>query len=451
MSQSFPKFDPDSFTFADENWTDSVSAFLWGLRASFKHETFDHYKDAVVVSDVETEKVVDLTHDGLAVRVVILKDVSIHDSESYYNAERAKRTELQTDTAMAQVEAEMGRSVENFMMAEIINSGKAPEMPMFRITPKRPTGGDNRGKWYKQMRLDANKSFWLNHDREGRDRLREAVKFPIPSTQATIDMIIREDRSRSHDYFYQHHRDTAAVAVNDPPIYERIAKDIYVVLDRESNVVLCSVSQLFQRLFGSSLFDKVFDAAKQWASFPLLPQPHTQRHMVNELMRRQHPELDMELATAPQELQERAMCIVHYGTWGEQGHTSPKDVHLTPDTQLLMGWTERRMRVNQPEKVFRNFKVGVLGLSSEVSRFLIRHLAPKEYRDCVEAFRGLPKSKRMAVSRPNWATLFVLGINSFTQRHRDENDIKNGLSSLIPLGNYAGMISIRLLTDKYHD
>lgn len=109
------------------------------------------------------------------------------------------------------------------------------------------------------------------------------------------------------------------------------------------------------------------------------------------------------------------------------------------------------MRVNQPEKVFRDFKVGVLGLSSEVSRFLIRHLAPKEYRDCVEAFRGLPKSKRMAVSRPNWATLFVLGINSFTQRHRDENDIKNGLSSLIPLGNYAGMISIRLLTDKYHD
>ena len=393
------------------------------------------------MTDIETEKVVDLTHDDLTVRVVTMKDVSINDSKSYYNTERARLTELQTNAAMAQVEPEMGRSVENFMMAEAINSDKAPKMPVYLVTPKRPTGGTNKGKWYKQMRINTNKSFWLDHDREGRDLLRELAKSPTPNTQATIEVIVKEDRSHSSDSFYQHHRDAAAAAVDDPPIYERIDKDIYVVLDRESNVVLCSVSQLFQRFFGAPLFDKVAGAAKQWAGFPLLPQPHTQRHMVDELMRRQHPELDMELATTPLELQERAMCIVHYGTWAEQGHTNPKHVYLTPDTQLLMGWTERRMRVNQPEKAFRDFKVGVLGLSAEISRFLIRHLAPKEYQDCLETFQGLPKSKRMAVSRPNWATLFVLGINSFTQRHRDENDIRNGLSSLVPMGNYTGMTS----------
>lgn len=394
----------------------------------------------VIVKDVETEKVVDFTHDGLAARVVTLKDVSIYDVKSYYDAKRAKATELQTDAAMAQIEPEMGRSVENFMMAEAISSGKAPSMPLFPITPKRPNGGTNRQKWYKQMRIDANKSFWLDHDRVGRDRLREAARQTTSAMQEYMEMIVSEDRTRSHDPFYRHHRDAAAAAADKPAIYERIAKDIYIVLDREANVVLCSVSQLFQHFFGAPMFDKVVDATKQWAGFPLLPQPHTQRHMADALMRQQHPELDMELATTPQELQERAMCMVHYGTWAEEGRTHPQYVTLTPDTNLLMGATERRSRVNQPEKVFPHFKVGVLGLCSEVCRFLMRTLAPKEYQDCLEAFRGLPKPKRMAVSHPDWATLFVLGINSFTQRHRDENDIKHGLSSLVPMGSYTGKL-----------
>ncbi|RYP16762.1 hypothetical protein DL765_004939 [Monosporascus sp. GIB2] len=434
----FPKFDPDTFTLADEQWASSMSVFLSGLRASIMNATLDHYNDVMIMRDTQTERAVDLTHEGMTVRVAVLKDVLFSDAASYVNAERAKTTEMKTEAAMARIDPEIGRSVENFMMAEVINSGNAPGMPKYRVTPKRPNGGDNKGAWYKQMRIETNKAFWLDHDREGRNRLRDAAKSPEPGTQATIETIIKEDRSHSQDSFYQYHRDSAAAEATDPVVYERIAKDVFVVFDREGNLVLCSVSKLFQRLFGGAMLDKVVDATKQWAGFALLPQPNTQRLMVDELMRRQHPELDMELATNPQELEERAMCIVHYGTWAQQGHTNPEFVHLTPDTRLIMGWTERRSRAELLEEVFPHFKVGVLGLSSEVARFVMRHLAPKEYQDCLETFRGLPKPKRMAVSRPNWATLFVLGINSFTQRHHDQNDIKNGLVSLIPMGNYTG-------------
>ncbi|RYP49261.1 hypothetical protein DL768_004984 [Monosporascus sp. mg162] len=315
--------------------------------------TLDHYNDVMIMRDTQTEKAVDLTHEGMTVRVAVLKDLFSSDAAPYSNPERAKITEMKTEAATARIEPEMGRSVENFM---------------------------------------------LGHDHKGRNRLREAAKSPKPGTQATIETIIKEDRSHSRDSFYQYHRDSAAAEEIDPVVYERIAKDEFVPFDREGNLVFV----LCIRTIPASL----------WG------------HMVYELMRRQHPELDMELATTPKQLKERVMCIVHYGTWAEQG------------------LTRRQSRAELLEEVFPHFKVAVLGLSSEVARFLMRHLAPKEYQDCLETFRGLPKQKRIAVSRPSWVTLFVLGINSFLQRHNDQNDIKNGLVGLISMGNYTGMSAL---------
>lgn len=75
-----------------------------------------------------------------------MKDVLVSDAKSYRRAERARMTALQTDAAMARIEPEMGRAVENFMMAEVINNGSAPKMPQYYATNKRPHGGDNRKK-----------------------------------------------------------------------------------------------------------------------------------------------------------------------------------------------------------------------------------------------------------------------------------------------------------------
>lgn len=101
-------------------------------------------------------------------------------------------------------------------------------------------------------------------------------------------------------------------------------------------------------------------------------------------------------------------------------------------------WRRFRNRPNFAREVLPRFKRGVFGSSSEVIRFLLRSVAPKEYEDCLEVFKALPTESKMAVSHPDWATLFVLGINSFTERHKDTTDVKQGFAGLIPFGEYEG-------------
>ncbi|RYP39850.1 hypothetical protein DL767_001969 [Monosporascus sp. MG133] len=264
--------------------------------------------------------------------------------------------------------------------------------------------------------------------------IREAAQCPSSEIQAIIDEISNEDASLSQDHFYQHHKDWAAAA--DPTIYASIDKDIFVVLDRNGSVILCSVSRIFQRTFGAATMAKVEDAIKKWSAIPLLPQPNTARHIVDELIRRDHPELDMEKAATPQELEERASCVVHYGTWTNKGHSNPATVFLTADTLLAMGPTPRQ-RFRADHVVMPRFKQA-LGLVSDIARLLLRTMAPEEYNECIETFRALPKPMRMSVSVPNWVTLFALGINTFTERHCDKTDVKHGFAALLPLGNYTG-------------
>ena len=44
----------------------------------------------------------------------------------------------------------------------------------------------------------------------------------------------------------------------------------------------------------------------------------------------------------------------------------------------------------------------------------------------------------MHMTEPTFATLAVLGINSYTQRHVDRTDVNFGFAGLVALGNYTG-------------
>jgi hypothetical protein len=65
-------------------------------------------------------------------------------------------------------------------------------------------------------------------------------------------------------------------------------------------------------------------------------------------------------------------------------------------------------------------------------------MAPEENHDCCDVFRVLPDIVKMKMSEPTFATLAVLGINAFTARHSDTNDVTFGLAGLLALGNYSG-------------
>ena len=170
---------------------------------------------------------------------------------------------------------------------------------------------------------------------------------------------------------------------------------------------------------------------------PPLPIPDTKRHAVDACIRQSHPELDLEKAESVKELEERSQCVVHYGTWAMKGQANPRYVFLTPDTQLQRGLS-RKVMMNFVNPLMPTFRGKVLGIGSEVARFLFSSLAPAEYQECCNVFEQLPETCRMKMSGPEFATLTVLGINSFTGRHHDKTDVKFGFASLVALGDYKG-------------
>lgn len=203
-------------------------------------------------------------------------------------------------------------------------------------------------------------------------------------------------------------------------------------------MLVCKTSNLFQLLLGSKTMDKVLDDVRKWTSLPPLPLPDTTRHAVDEYIRQQHPEVDLERARTLEELKARFSCVVHYGVWAMKGHTNPLHIWKTPDT-LFNRYAFRKVQENYALKLMPTFTTKVLGLGSEVARFLLRNAAPKEYGEAVAIFRDLPAEEKVVMSEPTFATLAVLGVNSFTARHSDETDVKFGFASLVALGEYSGM------------
>lgn len=122
-----------------------------------------------------------------------------------------------------------------------------------------------------------------------------------------------------------------------------------------------------------------------------------------------------------------------------RGRINPDGVFPTVDTTLHRG-LPRAVVENRIVMAFPIFREKVLGLGSEVVRYLFSTMAPEEYEECCQVYKALPETVRMKMSEPTFSTLAVLGINSFTQRHVDTTDVKFGFASLVALGDYTGTL-----------
>ncbi|KAK8047351.1 hypothetical protein PG996_015415 [Apiospora saccharicola] len=120
-----------------------------------------------------------------------------------------------------------------------------------------------------------------------------------------------------------------------------------------------------------------------------------------------------------------------------KGRTNPDHVWKTPDSKLSTGLPRRRLLEDIPSQVFPVFTTKAVGLASEAVRFLFSTMAPYEYTKCLDVYRALPDDFKVPLSEPTFSTLFVLRVNSYTQRHSDKNDIKFGFASLVGLGSYT--------------
>ena len=389
-----------------------------------------------VVRDTPTELGTDAAIEGLSVRIMMMRDISYKDKDYYKKSSRAKRVDNLSHIKMSAIEPPMGRAAENLLMAQRIQRGEAPRIPFHRQTPSRPEPSENRKSWYRAMRHDAYRAFWVKTTREHRDAIRAEAQEPPHEILALLRQIQEEDKSHTKDPFWEHQRDEAAVA--DTGIYELVDKDILLVLDKEFQPLLCRFKNLFHFLYGEYEVGKMEEAVRKWASLPPLPLPDTSRHMVDDFIRdTSHPEMDLEKAMSLDEVEQRQQCVVHYGTWAMKGRHNPDMVWRTPDTKLVRGHPSKIVE-NYVELLMSTFTRSVLGLGSEVVRFLLSALAPEEYRTCCDVFDALPEEQKMHMAEPTFATLAVLGINSYTQRHIDKTDVDFGFAGLVALQNYTG-------------
>ncbi|RYP67437.1 hypothetical protein DL769_005769 [Monosporascus sp. CRB-8-3] len=100
----------------------------------------------------------------------------------------------------------------------------------------------------------------------------------------------------------------------------------------------------------------------------------------------------------------------------------------------LIGRLERRVILL---RVFPKFAKAVFGKASEIMGVMVQPPDNDYYKECVEVFENLPEDAKLSVDQlQDWISLFVLGINGYTQRHKDINDFKGGLAGLLTLGNY---------------
>ncbi|RYP32603.1 hypothetical protein DL767_005108 [Monosporascus sp. MG133] len=395
--EDFPKFGETDFERREDPRIAAIQRFL----SSVASRDSTVCKDGDTVRDTAEELVVDLVVEGFSVRYIKLHDVCYKDKDSYRKAKRAKKVAELSDAKMYAVESPMGRDIENFLMAQRIHSGKAPEVPMHRPTPTNPQGSENRKSWYKMMRGDACRAFWVKTTRCQRDAMRTEALNPPKEILSLIKQIRDDDNSHTKDHFWSYQRDEAAAA--DTEIYEVVNKDILLVVDKNSELLLCKFKGLFHFLYGEYEVDKVEEAVRKWASLPPLPLPETSRHMVDDFIRdTKHPEMDLEKATTLEEIEQRQQCVVHYGTWAMKGRHNPDRVWSTVDTLFERG-ASRKVLENYPRVLMPTFTQYVLGLGSEVVRFLFSALLPDEY-----------------------------------QTHTDQTDVDFGFAGLVPLGNYKG-------------
>jgi hypothetical protein len=86
----------------------------------------------------------------------------------------------------------------------------------------------------------------------------------------------------------------------------------------------------------------------------------------------------------------------------------------------------------------------VFAKTGDLVRFLMQSLDPERYQECCDAWKRLPRNIPIKTYNEGFLSPFVLGVNGYTQRHKDIHDVAGGLAGLCTFGNYTGRLSFEL-------
>ncbi|EOO01548.1 hypothetical protein UCRPA7_2941 [Phaeoacremonium minimum UCRPA7] len=368
--------------------------------------------------------------------LVHAKELDKTDKKSYDNSTRAKASTMGMANAFS--EKPMPIEIQQYLMAKILSENPAA----YNDQIGKETCGDS-----KQSR-DANKSifaslrslaremYWLDMTPIERAEIQDAAGAAGTTSElGTCLQVIQSNwfpKWNNGHWDADHFRNYLTDQTAAENVWGLIQEDIFIVVDKNLQVVFANIEKLADLLFGHDVVDLLERAIDLWSFYNPLPFPETSRHVVDRYVRRIHPELDPSKATV-ETLPNAKMAVAHYGCWAHKG--DPQGRNIWPTKDSLIGRMDTR---EMCLRLFPRFAKAVFGKTSSIIRFLVQPLDEGYYRECLEVFENLPNDARLPVGEENWISLFALGINGYTQRHRDVGDIQGGLAGLFTLGRYKG-------------
>lgn len=364
---------------------------------------------------------------GFSVRVIHAKDLEPDERGSYLaSLEQSKRCRRAKER-LKELFQEDGLTVpaQQYVMAQILMDERRQWPP----APKDQT------EFLTRLRADADGRYWLEMSNEDRNRIKAASTSP---DSALAPFITRLQQSwppswnlghRDPDMFRRYARDQVGIE----KVWKTVGEDVLIVLDRNKKLVFSNFVGLTQALFNQEVVDLLARALDMWSFYTPLPAPESKRHSVDHYIRKIHPELDMEKATVA-DLPKAKKAVVHYGTYAMAGYMDGRRICLTQDSKF-----SRSLDQENSEALFPQLYSSVFGKAANIIRFMMERLDPGHYQECRSIFKKLPESVKISTGDRDFLSLFAVGINLHTQRHRDTNDMKGGLASLLTLGNYRGI------------
>ncbi|RYP83153.1 hypothetical protein DL769_001459 [Monosporascus sp. CRB-8-3] len=387
---------------------------------------FVGHGEYTVIEDNNEETTVRFSMGPRNVRIMQCQDLDKDDQATYKNSKRAKSGEERASVLFP--EPPMPIRLQRYLLAQEMESADS-SLPY----DEKPREG-----YLRQLRALAQERYWTQLSRWEREALNRDSLAPRKSLAPYMEVLEAnwpqswDNGHFDRDYFRQFVRDNAAAE----KLWQLVDEDIVLVTDCKRRIVFASVEGLTQILLGQDVADLTARILDLWSFFVPLPTPESKRHVVDDYIRKIHPELDMSRAKV-EDLPKAKMAVAHYGCWASAGDRNGRRIRRTRDTKL-----GRLIRSDDGDDVLDlipDFYEAAFGTAAKIIRFLLEALDPDHYRECREVFDNLPANRRMGLGDEgeNFLSLFALGINPRTQRHRDTNDIAGGIAGLVTLGDFV--------------
>ncbi|CAJ2507255.1 Uu.00g084410.m01.CDS01 [Anthostomella pinea] len=405
-------------------------------------------KTHCAIRDTPRESVLTFHLAGKSVRLMQCLNIDAADEESYNKTLRAKKS---IDATVGQLaDPPMSMEVTQYVMASLLTQRQTSSagsdergVPGGEDTPRRGSSANAQRPLYYALRSSAQEHYWLHMKPEERKDTRQAATETLvdgPSgdsrIRSNLDLVkINWQRTwnskKWHPDFFRRYILDQESAKN---AWEYVQEDIFVVTDKNRRVIFANIEKLSQLLFGDHATDVLQRCLDMWSFFTPLPAPESSRHVIDGHIRKLDPELDPSEATVD-DLPNAKMAVAHYGCWAKTGGPTGLRPVRTQDTRF-----SRNPHQDYSNLLFPTFARAALGKASAMIRFMIKPLDPAHYSECAEIFANIADGIKVPVDPDDEDifSLYALGVNGYTQRHRDGNDIKGGLAGLCTLGSYTG-------------